>query len=83
MVHDVLGLKLNKVIVSEGGGSGPQPSPAHPPPAGKKATYDVDEKDFFWEACGGYPFPRQVWNNRGIRVYLPFSRYYSSSWAEE
>lgn len=59
MVHDVLGLRLNKVTVQEGGGgAGPNPNPTHPP--SKKVAYDVDEKDFFWEACGSYPFPRQA-----------------------
>lgn len=23
-----------------------------------KKSYDVDEKDFFWETCGSYPFPK-------------------------
>jgi hypothetical protein len=56
MVQDVLGLKLNKVVVQEGGSGPSQPSQL----PGKKVAYDVDEKDFFWEACGSYPFPRSV-----------------------
>jgi hypothetical protein len=56
MVQDVLGLKLNKVVVQEGGSGPSQPSQQ----PSKKVAYDVDEKDFFWEACGSYPFPRSV-----------------------
>ena len=41
-----------------------QPRPCHCPPvtaaaaAAKGRAYDVDERDFFWEACGAYPFPK-------------------------
>lgn len=53
LVHDVLGMKLNKVAIAE-----------HPPaPSAVAATkhnksYEVDDKDFFWEACGSSPFPK-------------------------
>ena len=60
MVHDVLGLKLNKVLVSEGGGAAGSSATNPNQPRAKKTAYDVDEKDFFWEACGSYPFPRRV-----------------------
>jgi hypothetical protein len=57
MVHDVLGMRLNKVTL------GPEPAAAGPsaapqPPGGQKRSYDVDDKDFFWEACGSYEFPK-------------------------
>lgn len=54
MVQDILGMKLNKVVITEGG-PGPGSAAAA---AAKSRTYDVDERDFFWEACGSYPFPK-------------------------
>ena len=26
--------------------------------ATKKSSYDVDERDFFWDACGSFAFPK-------------------------
>ncbi|KIY95437.1 Sec1 family domain-containing protein 1, partial [Monoraphidium neglectum] len=59
LVQDVLGLRLNRVTLGSGepaaaAGAG---APAAPLQQQKKG-YDVDEKDFFWEACGSMPFPR-------------------------
>eukprot|EP00798_Chlamydomonas_sp_ICE-L_P019994 gene19994-26707_t len=55
LVQDVLGMRLNKVVISEGV---PGPGSSSAAAAAKTRTYDVDEHDFFWEACGTYPFPR-------------------------
>jgi hypothetical protein len=60
--QDVLGLRLNRVTLGSGepaaaAGAG---APAAPLQQSKKG-YDVDEKDFFWEACGSMPFPRVRW----------------------
>lgn len=45
LVHDVLGLHLNKVeLPGEGGGA--------------RAVHEVDERDFFWAAHGREPFPK-------------------------
>ncbi|EFJ40861.1 hypothetical protein VOLCADRAFT_69047, partial [Volvox carteri f. nagariensis] len=41
LVHDVLGLKLNRIALQS-----------------EAKHYDVDEKDFFWEACGSHVFPK-------------------------
>lgn len=60
LVHDVLGMKLNRISLQA------EAAPAGPmgmgmgmaaAPAGKK-HYDVDDRDFFWEACGAHPFPK-------------------------
>uniref|UniRef100_A0A7S2IYM0 Uncharacterized protein n=1 Tax=Zooxanthella nutricula TaxID=1333877 RepID=A0A7S2IYM0_9DINO len=48
MVQDILGMKLNKVVVPEDSGDGKEP---------KKTTYSVDEKDTFWVKHGGDEFP--------------------------
>jgi len=49
LLQDVLGLKLNKVsLVGEAG----------PGQAASARTYDVDETDFFWQACGSHDFPK-------------------------
>eukprot|EP00882_Tetradesmus_deserticola_P014509 GHRQ01015430.1.p1 GENE.GHRQ01015430.1~~GHRQ01015430.1.p1 ORF type:complete len:502 (+),score=225.28 GHRQ01015430.1:280-1785(+) len=56
LVQDVLGLKLNRVTLA--------PDTAGLPPAAslmpqhQKKSYDVDDKDFFWEAAGALPFPK-------------------------
>ncbi|KAI8474656.1 MAG: SM/Sec1-family protein [Monoraphidium minutum] len=59
LVQDVLGLRLNRVTLG-----GPEPAAPGGPPGGpplgqpQKKGYDVDERDFFWEACGSMPFPK-------------------------
>jgi sec1 family domain-containing protein 1 len=50
LVHDLLGLKLGRVTVDQGGSASIGAS-------GKKA-YDVDDGDFFWAAHGREQFPR-------------------------
>ncbi|KAG2439225.1 hypothetical protein HXX76_004587 [Chlamydomonas incerta] len=58
LVQDVLGLKLNRIsLQSEAAGPGPAGMMAGGGAASKK-HYDVDEKDFFWEACGAHVFPK-------------------------
>jgi hypothetical protein len=55
-LQDVLGLKLNRVtLAAETAGLPPGASllPQH-----QKKSYDVDDKDFFWEAAGALPFPK-------------------------
>mmetsp|Transcript_4480 Transcript_4480/g.12207 ORF Transcript_4480/g.12207 Transcript_4480/m.12207 type:complete len:674 (+) Transcript_4480:138-2159(+) len=54
LVHDVLGMKLNRIVLSAN-----EPSPAGGA-GGKQAprSYEVDDRDFFWEGCGAYPFPK-------------------------
>mmetsp|Transcript_6682 Transcript_6682/g.17027 ORF Transcript_6682/g.17027 Transcript_6682/m.17027 type:complete len:642 (-) Transcript_6682:41-1966(-) len=49
MVHDVLGMRLNKVMVPVDTGD-----TAAPP---KLSSYDVDETDAFWKANAGEPWP--------------------------
>ncbi|GFR43762.1 hypothetical protein Agub_g4874 [Astrephomene gubernaculifera] len=56
LVHDVLGLKLNRIAL-QSEAAGPGPAGMMAAGAGKK-HYDVDEKDFFWEACGAHVFPK-------------------------
>eukprot|EP00955_Chlamydomonas_euryale_P088604 364397-Chlamydomonas_euryale.AAC.11 len=68
LLQDVLGLKLNKVsLVGEAGPGQAGPDImlatiiAVPPvldPAASARTYDVDETDFFWQACGSHDFPK-------------------------
>ena len=53
----MLGLKLNRVTLADGGGPGPGGAAAALLGGGKK-SYEVDDKDFFWEMCGGMPFPK-------------------------
>ncbi|GIL46543.1 hypothetical protein Vafri_3525 [Volvox africanus] len=55
LVHDILGLKLNRIAL-QSEASVPGPAGIHAG-AGKK-HYDVDDKDFFWEACGAHAFPK-------------------------
>jgi hypothetical protein len=59
--QDVLGLKLNRVtLVPDTAGLPPGASllPQH-----QKKSYDVDDKDFFWEAAGALPFPKvRIWS---------------------
>jgi len=49
MVHDVLGMRLNKVMVPVDTGDTSAPPKAVP--------YDVDESDAFWKANAGEPWP--------------------------
>jgi hypothetical protein len=55
LLQDVLGLKLNRVTLADTSGLPPGASllPQH-----QKKSYDVDDKDFFWEAAGALPFPK-------------------------
>jgi hypothetical protein len=50
MVHDVLGMRLNKVMVPVDTGDTSAPPKAQP--------YDVDESDSFWKANAGEPWPQ-------------------------
>ncbi|KAI8048060.1 Sec1-like protein [Gilbertella persicaria] len=45
LVHDVLSMKLNRVTIEEG-------------ETGKKRSYDLDSKDFFWTKNASSPFPQ-------------------------
>eukprot|EP00803_Ostreobium_quekettii_P003899 evm.model.scf_1298.4 EVM.evm.TU.scf_1298.4 scf_1298:28637-31515(-) len=54
LVQDVLGMRLNRITV----GKDASPGGVVVGDAPKKASYDVDEKDFFWETCGSLPFPK-------------------------
>ncbi|GAX85116.1 hypothetical protein CEUSTIGMA_g12536.t1 [Chlamydomonas eustigma] len=54
LVQDVLGMKLNRVTVAGAAGPGPSSAAA----AASKKSYDVDERDFFWETCGAMAFPK-------------------------
>lgn len=56
-VHqDVLGLKLNRVSLAPD--TSGLPPGASLLPQHQKKGYDVDDKDFFWEAAGALPFPK-------------------------
>eukprot|EP00899_Mesostigma_viride_P021346 jgi/Mesvir1/29212/Mv08629-RA.2 len=61
MVHDILGLKLNRVVIlpeppsTPGGPAGGHPPPA---PAGPKKSYELDESDPFWVNSASSPFPK-------------------------
>jgi hypothetical protein len=59
MVHDVLGLRLNRVRVASadqdgGGGGGDAASASAAAPV--ERTFDLDARDTFWAAHGGAPF---------------------------
>uniref|UniRef100_A0A7S0RXY2 SM/Sec1-family protein n=1 Tax=Chlamydomonas leiostraca TaxID=1034604 RepID=A0A7S0RXY2_9CHLO len=56
MVHDVLGMKLNRITLAAE--AGPGPGSAAAAAAAKPRAYDVDDRDFFWEACGSHAFPK-------------------------
>lgn len=57
--QDVLGLHLNRVTLGASEPPGVAEAPGAPvAPAQQKRGYDVDERDFFWEACGSMPFPK-------------------------
>ncbi|CAG9464851.1 unnamed protein product [Pedinophyceae sp. YPF-701] len=49
LVHDALGLKLNRLSVAE---------PGQDAGAAAKHTYEVGHDDFFWEANAHHPFPK-------------------------
>lgn len=59
LVHDILGLKLNKVTLQEN-----TPSEDDAKPKGK--PYELDDSDDFWTANGKATFPKvrepAVWN---------------------
>ncbi|KAG1665641.1 hypothetical protein FOA52_011235 [Chlamydomonas sp. UWO 241] len=62
LVQDTLGMQLNRVNVA--GEAGPSGA------AGASRSYDVDERDFFWEACGSHEFPRVAEEVEGqLRAY--------------
>jgi hypothetical protein len=52
----VLGLKLNRVTLAPDTSALPPGASLLPQHA--KKSYDVDDKDFFWEAAGALPFPK-------------------------
>jgi len=54
--QDVLGLKLNRVTLAPDTSS--LPPGAGLLPQHQRKSYDVDDKDFFWEAAGALPFPK-------------------------
>ncbi|WIA16431.1 hypothetical protein OEZ85_013119 [Tetradesmus obliquus] len=56
LVQDVLGLKLNRVTLAPDTAGLPPGAGLLPQHA--KKSYDVDDKDFFWEAAGALPFPK-------------------------
>eukprot|EP00775_Hariotina_reticulata_P012398 gene12398-12533_t len=56
LVQDVLGLKLNRVTIAPD--TSGLPPGASLLPQHQKKSYDVDDKDFFWEAAGALPFPK-------------------------
>ena len=55
-MQDVLGLKLNRVTLAPDTAGLPPGAGLLPQHA--KKSYDVDDKDFFWEAAGALPFPK-------------------------
>lgn len=55
LVHDVLGLDLNRVTVDEAGGAGKVALPGAQP---QKKSFEVGDGDFFWEANGRSQFPK-------------------------
>ncbi|KAG2499041.1 hypothetical protein HYH03_003226 [Edaphochlamys debaryana] len=57
LVQDVLGLKLNRIAL-QSEAAGPGPAGMMAAAGASKKHYDVDEKDFFWEACGAHVFPK-------------------------
>eukprot|EP00879_Flechtneria_rotunda_P018857 GHRR01019794.1.p1 GENE.GHRR01019794.1~~GHRR01019794.1.p1 ORF type:complete len:638 (+),score=249.45 GHRR01019794.1:780-2693(+) len=56
LVQDVLGLKLNRVTLAPD--TAGLPPGASLLPQHQKKSYDVDDKDFFWESAGALPFPK-------------------------
>eukprot|EP00878_Enallax_costatus_P003254 GHUV01003457.1.p1 GENE.GHUV01003457.1~~GHUV01003457.1.p1 ORF type:complete len:653 (+),score=212.17 GHUV01003457.1:296-2254(+) len=56
LVQDILGLKLNRVALAPD--TSGLPPGASLLPQHQKKGYDVDDKDFFWEAAGALPFPK-------------------------
>ncbi|KAF8065561.1 SLY1 [Scenedesmus sp. PABB004] len=56
LVQDVLGLRLNRVSLAPD--TAGLPPGAGLLPGHQKKSYDVDDKDFFWEAAGALPFPK-------------------------
>ena len=55
-MQDVLGLQLNRVTLAPD--TSGLPPGASLLPQHQKKSYDVDDKDFFWEAAGALPFPK-------------------------
>ncbi|GJP62833.1 hypothetical protein CLOP_g19853 [Closterium sp. NIES-67] len=68
LVHDVLGMKLNRVSIHKGGaggGAGAGSGPLSPVlkgagggGAGKATSYELDDSDSFWVAHSESPFPK-------------------------
>ena len=59
LVHDLLGLKSNRVVLG-GGDASSSPSSSAPSQAqtsSEKKTYDLDESDFFWSENATAVFP--------------------------
>lgn len=54
LVHDVLGMHLNRVTVAEA----PPPGHAHLGHAAARKAYEVDDGDFFWSSHGREQFPK-------------------------
>jgi hypothetical protein len=52
----VLGLKLNRVTLAPD--TSGLPPGASLLPQHQRKSYDVDDKDFFWETAGALPFPK-------------------------
>lgn len=52
LVHDVLGMKLNRVTISKEESSTSKES----------KVYDIDAKDSFWQQNGPLPFPNVAGN---------------------
>ncbi|KAL4448182.1 hypothetical protein ABPG75_005401 [Micractinium tetrahymenae] len=51
LVHDVLGMRLNRITLQDAA-----PTPGQP--AGGKKSYEVDDADFFWSGHGKEQFPK-------------------------
>ncbi|GBG86377.1 hypothetical protein CBR_g41372 [Chara braunii] len=59
LVHDVLGLRLNRVVVqSETAGGVPPPMRAVVGAGKSQKSYELDDTDPFWTANSASPFPR-------------------------
>lgn len=53
LVHDVLGMDLNRITVEE-----PGSKPVLPGAATAKKSFEVGDGDFFWESHGRAQFPK-------------------------
>lgn len=72
-LQDVLGLKLNRVTLAPDTSS--LPPGASLLPQHQRKSYDVDDRDFFWEAAGALPFPKVCVTGGGdcvcVVMYFP------------